>query len=123
MAQVLRQRGWLSIVAELERQGYSQQQIAFMLGGVPQLQALTGNAPALPIGEQQNGHVTISSNPTNNTTAGQGGNSGGWGSILAELIESAPQDKQSAIKQLFKNLGFIQGEDTLSPLSESPNGR
>jgi hypothetical protein len=49
MASVLRQRGWLAIVAGLERQGYSQEQIRFMLSGVPQLQSLTaGDEPGEP---------------------------------------------------------------------------
>ena len=36
LANVLRQRGWLSMVAELEWAGYSPQQIDFMLSGVPE---------------------------------------------------------------------------------------
>jgi hypothetical protein len=43
MASVLRQRGWLNTIERLERQGYTQQQIRFLLSGVPALQAL---APA-----------------------------------------------------------------------------
>lgn len=50
MAAVLRQRGWLAVVSSLERQGYTQQQIGFMLSAVPELQALTGGQAALPAG-------------------------------------------------------------------------
>lgn len=45
MASVLRQRGWLAVIASLEREGYSQEQIRFMLSGVPELKALTGGQP------------------------------------------------------------------------------
>ena len=48
MAAILRQRGWLAVVADLERQGYSSSQIAFMLEGVPQLQSLNHAPPPSP---------------------------------------------------------------------------
>ena len=54
MAHVLRQRGWLAVISDLEKQGFDQAQIQFMLQGVPQLETITNGvatetaAPELP---------------------------------------------------------------------------
>jgi hypothetical protein len=49
MASVLRQRGWLAVIEGLEREGYTADQIRFMLSGVPELQALTPGTTLPPV--------------------------------------------------------------------------
>lgn len=48
MAQLRRQRTWLKVVARLEKQGYSAEQINFMMAQVPQLPAHNPTAHQLP---------------------------------------------------------------------------
>lgn len=48
MAQLRRQRTWLKVVARLEKQGYSAEQIGFMMAQVPQLPAHNPTPHQLP---------------------------------------------------------------------------